>query len=218
MSCPCLFPPCSSSLLRDLWSSFCFGPGMIPGTCSSTGAPKRVWTSTPQSSDLEQQRTRIPMPKDSRLVAKRRVRAPMPTPSTTTRQRTAPLTSTHQVSQCHTIVASVPLDTATKMLNCKVKEEEIVEVAKCTSHQWGKLAVHLDAKLFSHAKRSVLEQEQRKLLDQALAMMEVWVNKLDYYATRGKLIKAMCDTGFRAQANSVFGSQLVELVVPSSET
>lgn len=97
-------------------------------------------------------------------------------------------------------------------------DDIVVEVAEKVADEWTTLAAYLSAKLFPTANTNRIKDEHpRKTLDQARAMLDVWISKAGSRATRRKLIEAMCKMGRRAQANDVFGQQVVESVAPMKD-
>ena len=95
----------------------------------------------------------------------------------------------------------------------KVQGQQLVKVAKEISANWDELAVNLDADLFDiNATDRIRRMDFSDPQKQARRMLDTWVYKHAEGATQRKLILALCEMGYRAQAHNVFTEALVTFV------
>ena len=102
------------------------------------------------------------------------------------------------------------------MADKKVRPTQLVVVAQKIGGIWDQIAAWLSPELFSTLKVKEIERDHGSSFSRARAVLELWSNELDHQATCRLLIQSLCQTGQRAVAAEVFGSELVQFVNPSS--
>ena len=97
----------------------------------------------------------------------------------------------------------------------KVDGSQIVQVSKKIGDVWQYMATLLDSALFDVATMDDIKTHEENKSAQAHRMLCKWTEACGDGATRGKLIKAMCENEKRKQAEEIFGANLVQSVLNS---
>ena len=96
---------------------------------------------------------------------------------------------------------------------CKLSRDQVVAVASRIVGCWKEFAARLDSKKFTAEKfREIEYRNKEELFDQARNMLEIWTDYLDQQAKCRLIIKTFLAMGKRAQANSIFGDDLVKYI------
>ena len=95
---------------------------------------------------------------------------------------------------------------------CKLSRDQVVAVASRIVDCWKEFAARLDSKKFTAEKFREIEHRNKELFDQARNMLEVWTDYLDQQAKCRLIIETFLAMGKRAQANSIFGKDLVKYI------
>ena len=98
-----------------------------------------------------------------------------------------------------------------------VTPTEIGKLAKELGGNWDDFALDLDPDMFQicgNISAIRADPNYRNPRLEATAMLETWRNGRGNKATCGVLIKALCSSGRRMQANKVFGDKVTDSVVP----
>ena len=99
-----------------------------------------------------------------------------------------------------------------QVAECKLSRKLLVIVAREVASYWTEFAAQLDPDKFTVSTMSIIEQERRTLFDQAHKMLEYWVNHLDQQAKCLLIVKTFLAMQKKAQANFIFGADLVEYI------
>ena len=100
--------------------------------------------------------------------------------------------------------------------DCKLSGIRLVDVADEISGYWKDFAALLAPNKFTSSTVSIIEQQSRfSLFVQARRMLDDWTDDLDREATCRLIIETFVRMHKTAQANSLFGADLVEYVTRS---
>ena len=83
-------------------------------------------------------------------------------------------------------------------------------MAREVASYWTEFAAHLDPHKFTLPNISIIQQEHRRLFDQARKILEDWISFLDQQARCRLIVKTFLAMEKRAEANSTFSAELVE--------
>ncbi|XP_062523926.1 uncharacterized protein LOC134198527 isoform X2 [Corticium candelabrum] len=104
-----------------------------------------------------------------------------------------------------------------QVAECKLTNTLLVAVADEIASYWREFAAHLDPDKFTVGKTSIIQQEHQRLFYQACKMLEDWISCLDQQATCRLIVKTFLAMDKRAEANSIFGVELVEYIEEHNE-
>ena len=104
-----------------------------------------------------------------------------------------------------------------QVAECKLANTLLVPVAKKIASYWREFAAHLDPDKFTVDKTSIIQQEQQGLFHQACKMLEDWISRLDQQARCRLIVKTFLAMEKRAEANSIFGVELVDYIEEHNE-
>ena len=97
--------------------------------------------------------------------------------------------------------------------DCKLSGRRLVDVADEIAGYWKDFAALLAPNKFTTSTVSIIEQQSRfSLSGQARQMLDDWTDDLDREATCHLIIETFVRMHKTAQANSLFGADLVEYV------
>jgi hypothetical protein len=89
-----------------------------------------------------------------------------------------------------------------------------VKIAELIAGDWEMVVSYLEPDHFQLNKISEIKERERSPFLRAQTALIMWRERFNGDATRYKLIKALCEAGFRSQAVAVFKDELVKFVVP----
>ena len=104
-----------------------------------------------------------------------------------------------------------------QVAECKLNNKLRVAVAGKIASYWREFAAHLNPDKFTLDKTSIIQQEHQGLFNQAFKMLEDWISCRDQQATCRLIVKTFLAMEKRAEANSIFGVQLVEYIEKHNE-
>ena len=104
-----------------------------------------------------------------------------------------------------------------QVAECKLSSTHLVAVAQEVASYWTEFAAYLDPDKFTLPNISIIQQEYQRLFDQARKMLEDWVSCLDQQARCRLIVKTFLAMEKRAEANSIFGVELVEYIEEHNE-
>ena len=111
---------------------------------------------------------------------------------------------------CHQKSASAEIQQRT---DCKLSGKRLVDVAREISCYWKDFAALLASSKFTSSTVNVIEQQNRfSLFGQAHRMLDDWTDDVDRGATCRLIIETFVRMDKKAQANSLFGADLVDYV------
>ena len=111
---------------------------------------------------------------------------------------------------CHPKSASAEIQQRT---DCKLSGKRLVDVAREISGYWKDFAALLAPSKFTSSTVNVIEQQNRfSLFGQAHRMLDDWTDDVDRGATCRLIIETFVRMDKKAQANSLFGADLVDYV------
>ena len=104
-----------------------------------------------------------------------------------------------------------------QVAECKLANTLLVAVAVKIASHWREFAARLDPDKFTVDKISIIQQEQQGLFHQACKMLEDWISRLDQQARCRLIVKTFLAMEKRAEANSIFGVELVDYIEEHNE-
>ena len=104
-----------------------------------------------------------------------------------------------------------------QVAECKLSSELLVTVAREVASYWTEFTAFLDPDKLTLPNISIIQQEYQRLFDQARKMLQGWISCLDQQARRRLIVKTFLAMEKKAEANSVFGAELVECVEKHTE-
>ena len=117
----------------------------------------------------------------------------------------------------YTATVTSPLESVRMNLaqaaECKLSRELVVAVACRIVDCWKEFAARLDPKKFTVEEvREIEHRNKEELFHQARNMLEDWTDYLDQEAKCRLIVKTFLAMDKRAQANSIFGEDLVKYI------